>query len=833
MADPETIGKYRIVERIGRGGMGTIFKAHDPVLNRSVALKVISTDADLVEDVRLRFFREAQACARLSHPNIITVYDMGEDAGRLFIVMELLDGTELHRLIADGAPLALEDRLSIMTQVCDGLHYAHQRGIVHRDIKPSNIMRLRNGQVKILDFGIARMESFHETLTRTGLIMGTLRYMAPEQARGRADHRTDIFSVGAVLYEFLSSRPPFLARDPLHLLEQLRTEEPTPLHVVDPTIPAELSEIATRAMQKDPAARTPDLAQMRAEIEQVQRGLAEEARRVEARIRAQREQLQRLEAAVARHVGSSTAEAGGAADDPRHLADLQALEADLLARTQAAKETLARATALAPAFERGSELLEAGQLADAIVELERVVAEMPGHGRAAAALARARADEDRRAQLTKRLVQEARAALAASRYELCLQILDQIVAVPPPAEAVPEIRALRDTAEAAVAMQHQAPGAREEARGGVPGAAEPAREALTLESSPAEDDRTRVAERPTRTEPLRTGKTILEDEAPARAHVGRWIFSVSVALGGLAAIVLALSYSRSPHVSPAPPPPQMTPSTPSPAPAQATPPAPSPAPPQGTPSTPSPLPPQVTPSTPSPALPPASRGTADAGDTGTRGPAGSTLESTPRTARPAPEQSPAREAETARPRPEPPALPPARRGESRLPESRPRGRPEVKQAEEQMASARHAAEKEAAGFYARTRFSAAQATEREAGEALRRGDFTGALRLLAEARSGYQAAAQEARRQADRERQLAPLKASVEQARDTALARRRQALAAGAERLAMDLLRAAETRHAEADGLASQQDLAAALRAYGDAAERYSDAERQARAAGK
>src|SRR5262245_61046871 len=204
MADPEKIGKYKILERIGRGGMGMIYKAHDPILNRPVALKVISTDIDVTDEIRTRFFREAQACARLNHPNIVTVYDMGEDSGQMFIVMELLDGVELRRLIADRAAIALEEKLSIMVQVCDGLHYAHQRGVVHRDIKPGNIMRLGSGQVKILDFGIAQIENLHETLTRTGLIMGTLRYMAPEQVRGRADHRADIYSVGSVFYEFLS-----------------------------------------------------------------------------------------------------------------------------------------------------------------------------------------------------------------------------------------------------------------------------------------------------------------------------------------------------------------------------------------------------------------------------------------------------------------------------------------------------------------------------------------------------------------------------------------------------------------------------------------------------
>src|SRR5712692_11707921 len=210
---PDKIGKYEVIERIGRGGMGMIFKAHDPVLDRPVALKVISSEIEVTDELRARFFREAQACAKLSHPNIVTVYDMGEDDGRLFIVMELLEGEELKRLMTDRRALALEDKLSVMLQVCDGLHYAHRKGIVHRDIKPGNIFLLRNGQVKILDFGIAQIATTEAGLTRTGLIMGTLRYISPEQARGRADARSDMFSVGSVFYEFLGFRPPFTGDD--------------------------------------------------------------------------------------------------------------------------------------------------------------------------------------------------------------------------------------------------------------------------------------------------------------------------------------------------------------------------------------------------------------------------------------------------------------------------------------------------------------------------------------------------------------------------------------------------------------------------------------------
>src|SRR5262245_37294327 len=180
----QRLGKYRIVERIGRGGMGTVYKAHDPMLDRAVALKVISHDIGVTDELRARFFREAQACARLSHPNVITVYDMGEEDNHLFIVMELLEGDELKQIISQRRQLFLEEKLSLMAQVCDGLGYAHQKGVIHRDVKPGNIYVLHTGQVKILDFGIARIATADANLTRTGLIIGTLRYMSPEQARG-------------------------------------------------------------------------------------------------------------------------------------------------------------------------------------------------------------------------------------------------------------------------------------------------------------------------------------------------------------------------------------------------------------------------------------------------------------------------------------------------------------------------------------------------------------------------------------------------------------------------------------------------------------------------
>jgi hypothetical protein len=912
---PDRIGKYEIVEQIGRGGMGTIFRAHDPVLNRPVALKMISTEMEITEEMRARFFREAQACARLSHPNIVTVYDMGEDDGRLFIVMELLEGVELRRLIADRARLALEEKLAIIMQVCDGLHYAHQRGIVHRDIKPSNILRVGNGQVKILDFGIARIENFQQTLTRTGLIMGTLRYMAPEQVRGRADHRADIFSVGAVLYELLSWRPPFGARDALRLLEQLRTEDPPPLHHLDPTIPPELSDLVAQAMRKDPATRFPDLAQMRVGVDHAQRRLAEEARHVKERLRGHRDRLGRLRTAISSRIGASNEDATVMVAEPRHLGDLQALEADLLGQIEAAKGTLKQADALMPAFERGLELLEDGQLTDAIAELEGVVATLPAHALAADALARARAqaDAERLRGLAARLVEDARAALEAGEYPVCLDLLKQAAEIPPPAEVIQDIVSLRDKAELRAAAVPPCPPAgdaeapaREEARPSPPDsvgrrveagvtrpfagagttigaarteglpAADQAAPGLAPEplvrgtavqgrageitpevtgtSEPAREDRSQAEESrgldgPSRDRLMQVpqeGAGAIEDTSPGRDTRGRWIRigSIAAGLAGLAVIALVLSYSRSPRVEPRVPAPPQVATSPAP-PQAATSPAPpqvatSPAPPQvaTSPAPPqvatSPAPPQAAtspapPDLSAPSVPSAvSGGTGVSGDRGERpGPPQEAGTSVERSSRPR-----AGESAVARPEPEGSALPPRRRAEERgagLPATG--SRQAAEQAEAQVAGARRAAEKAAATFFAPKLFEAAQAKERDGAEALRRSDYNTAARLLADARADYQAAAQQARTEADSERQIAPVKAGVEQARDRALSRRRQALAADAERLAMDLLRAAELKHAEADRLATRQSFQAAERAYSEAADRYADAAHRAQTA--
>jgi len=262
---PVQIGKYRILDRIGEGGMGEVFRAHDPVLDRNIALKVISAADD---DRRLRFRREAQSAARLTHPNIVTIHDFGEDSGRFFMAMELLDGHDLKRAIATNAFTDLRAKLQVMEQVCDAVAHAHSMSIVHRDLKPANIFLLPSGQVKILDFGLARVG--HSDMTNTGTILGSPNYMSPEQIRGsRIDARADIFALGGVFYELLSGRKAFHA-DQLHtIFYKVLHQDPDPLRALMPSIPLAISDMVKKALAKEPAMRFQSLGEMRTVIRAV------------------------------------------------------------------------------------------------------------------------------------------------------------------------------------------------------------------------------------------------------------------------------------------------------------------------------------------------------------------------------------------------------------------------------------------------------------------------------------------------------------------------------------------------------------------------------------
>jgi serine/threonine-protein kinase len=257
------IGRYDLVERIGTGGMGIVYRGRDSVLGRAVAVKMLVSDVDTSDEARERFFREARSAGQLTHRNIITIYDFGEEDGRAYIVMELLAGESLSSLLARNEVFALEHQVEIMTRVCEGLAFAHSRGIVHRDVKPGNLFITHDGQVKILDFGVARIAS--SKLTRSGLIVGTPDYMSPEQVMGAAvDARSDVFAAGAVFYQLLSGRKPFAAKRLPQVLANVVKE--TPPAIPEDEAPGELTAIVMKALEKDPAARYPHMVEMMARL---------------------------------------------------------------------------------------------------------------------------------------------------------------------------------------------------------------------------------------------------------------------------------------------------------------------------------------------------------------------------------------------------------------------------------------------------------------------------------------------------------------------------------------------------------------------------------------
>ena len=248
------VGKYRILEQIGEGAMGVVYRALDPVLNRPVAIKVMADALARDDELRTRFLREAQAAGSLQHPNVVTVYDFGEVDGHLYIAMEFVAGEDLEAMLARRAPLSTVQKIDIVVDVLSGLGYAHKRGIVHRDIKPANIRVDEEGRARIMDFGIAHLQS--SKMTRTGLMVGTPAYMAPEQiTSGTISAATDIFSIGAVMYELLTGNKPFEGESLQSVFYKIVSSAPPDIMTVAPSLPVSLNTITMRALAKEPSAR--------------------------------------------------------------------------------------------------------------------------------------------------------------------------------------------------------------------------------------------------------------------------------------------------------------------------------------------------------------------------------------------------------------------------------------------------------------------------------------------------------------------------------------------------------------------------------------------------
>ena len=269
------LGRYAIQSELGRGAMGVVYKAHDSVLERTVAVKTVNMalEHDGADKYEARFYQEARAAAGLNHPNIVTVHDVGKAGDVVFMAMEYIEGVELRSLTGEGKPLRVPQALSIAAQVAEGLAYAHSHGVVHRDIKPANIMVLANGPVKITDFGIARRRTASD-LTQTGMMMGSPKYMSPEQVIGkRADHRSDIFSLGVILYEVLTGAAPFNGENVTALMYQIVNFVPPPPTHVNAELPQLLDYITAKMLAKQVEERYQDAAEVAKDLRECERQL--------------------------------------------------------------------------------------------------------------------------------------------------------------------------------------------------------------------------------------------------------------------------------------------------------------------------------------------------------------------------------------------------------------------------------------------------------------------------------------------------------------------------------------------------------------------------------
>lgn len=267
------LGRYEIKQQIARGGTAKVFLAQDLRLLRYVAIKILfeelSVDSAFVE----RFRREAQAAANLNHPNIVSVYDWGEAEGNYFIVMEYIDGRSLSSLLRSDGKISVDKAAQIGSSVASALFYAHRHGVIHRDIKPGNVLITEDGRVKVTDFGIARALGADESLTQTGLVMGTATYISPEQAQGLgADGRSDIYSLGVVLYEMVTGHPPFTGDSPLSIALKHVNENPKPLTEIDPEIPKAFEAIVLKALSKDPNNRYGSAGELADDLERFRLG---------------------------------------------------------------------------------------------------------------------------------------------------------------------------------------------------------------------------------------------------------------------------------------------------------------------------------------------------------------------------------------------------------------------------------------------------------------------------------------------------------------------------------------------------------------------------------
>jgi eukaryotic-like serine/threonine-protein kinase len=455
--------------------MGVVYSAHDSLMERAVAIKVMMTDLEDDPETSARFYREARSAGQLAHPNIITIYDMGEDNGRPFIVMELLEGETLNKYLERPEAGDVESKMDLMLQICKGLHAAHSRGIFHRDIKPGNLLVRPNGELKIVDFGIARLAS--SSMTASGLLVGTPDYMSPEQARGHEiDQRSDIFSAGAVFYFMLAGRKPFAASGLSAVLAKVQSEDPLPFR--DAEAPAPLARVIMKALAKNPGDRQQTCGQMAAELERLKRdleiGAAQSVADGDARLQLlasltdQRRTLMnalslvpppadldatRLELLERRASLPEPYRMRAAADLLAAVVDVQKTSTDDVDRWQRALQ----------AVEQGSRAAAAGEKRDAIARFEMALQIEPASKRASAeadvcrrTIAEQRAIDDR----TGALLAEARKAAAAKQWQAAIALCSEAVALDGGADDARALQGKAAEAMEAEAQEHRTQGER-------------------------------------------------------------------------------------------------------------------------------------------------------------------------------------------------------------------------------------------------------------------------------------------------------------------------------------------------------------------------------------
>jgi serine/threonine-protein kinase len=462
-----------VVGRLGKGAMGVVFSAYDDVMERSVAIKMMMADVQDDPETSARFFREAHAAGQLVHRNIITIFDLGDEDGRPYIVMELLEGQMLGDYLKRPEGVHLEDKISLMQQICDGLRLAHGKGIFHRDIKPGNLHVTPTGDLKILDFGIARLAT--SSMTMSGLIVGTPDYMSPEQACGReVDQRSDIFSAGAVFYLMVTGRKPFAAPDLPAVLMKVQNEDPLPIRETE--APPALAAAIMKAMAKDPTARYQSTPELFADLNRVSRDLALETSRIGEQARIQFDAAETLaveratlvrELDITADVGSTQTVAEIASQGyPAVSAWLDGGQADPLYRSTA-QDVLRDATAMHQALlgetqgfrQAGSDLQEgmaavaAGDWLRAVRHFDAVVAVAPGctsarreADRLRRLIAEKQAADDRR----RALLGEAEAAADRADWPAVIALADEVLATDSTNSTA---RGLRDRAAATLAAE--------------------------------------------------------------------------------------------------------------------------------------------------------------------------------------------------------------------------------------------------------------------------------------------------------------------------------------------------------------------------------------------